>query len=112
MAETLLERLLRGAPGQVSPENANDPAFAKRFPSMFELMTVALLPGGELRKPSSLLLFTEDGVWKGCLTERDLDVSLWCSSDSFQGVLEGIEERLTHSTVEWRKRGAGARKVK
>jgi hypothetical protein len=109
MAETLLERLLRGAPGKGAAENAGDPAFAKKFPCMFELMTCAILPGGEVRKPSSLLVFTEDGSWKGCLTERELEVSLWCTQGSFQALLEGLEERLTVPQPDWRKRGVGPR---
>lgn len=104
MAESLLEKLLRQAGSSAKPQAAFDKAFAEKFPSIHELMTSVVGVDSAVRKTSSLLVFTEDGVWKGCLTERDLDISLWCSGAGFQPMMAAMEAKLVSDVVEWRKK--------
>jgi len=104
MAEALLAKLLRGAQGTVKCVASHDADFRKRYVSLHELMTACVNEDSSARKTSSLLIFTEDGVWKGCLTERDLDISLWASGPTFSGMLLAMEERLNADQVEWRRK--------
>lgn len=112
MAESMLERLLRGGKSTSVGARAVDPSMCKKWPSLYELMTVVDMGDGKIRKPSSLLIFSEDGLWKGCLTERDLEISLWASAPGFLGVPDALEERLGQETIEWRRKPPRAQQRK
>lgn len=79
-----------------------DPAFEKKWPTLASYLTKGAWPDGEVRKRSSLVLFCEDGAFKGCLSERELDLSLWATGKTFTGLLDGLEARLTEDRPEWR----------
>jgi len=110
MSESLIERFLRGVKAKSAPESIVDPVFRKDYPSVHELMATSILPGGEVRQPCSLLMFSGDGMWKACLNERDLDVSLWASGKGFYAALDCLEERLNAEVVEWRSKPSRGRK--
>jgi len=82
---------------------AVDEKFAKSYPRLFDLLTVTTWGEGEVRTPSSLLLFCEDGAFKMCITERDLGYTLWSTGQTFLEALQTLEKRLNAPTVEWRK---------
>jgi hypothetical protein len=80
----------------------SDDKFKKNYPTLFEYMASSSWPDGEVRKRSSLVIFAEDGMFKGCLGERDLNMQLWGASTTLLGVLEALEGRLTEDRPEWR----------
>jgi hypothetical protein len=82
---------------------ASDPALEKSCPVLHAFMT-AVEEGGKPRSPSSLVVFTEDGVWKGCLSEKDAGLQLWRTADSLQKLLSALEKALAGGNADWRRR--------
>lgn len=80
----------------------SDPKFEKGHPTLWLYLSAKVWPDGEVRKRSSLVVFCEDGMLKGCLSDRDTDSSLWAASSTFSGLLEALEGRLTEDVPEWR----------
>lgn len=81
---------------------AHDPILLKDAPLLHEHLTSVAFEGGELRKPSSLFIFTEGGLWKACLGERNATVNLWAEADGFFRVLTALEARLGDPNAQWR----------
>jgi hypothetical protein len=84
---------------------ARCPWLAKQCPAVHEYMTVGELPGGEVRQLSTLTVFVEGGLWKACLSEKDAEVNLFASGADLESLLDNLEERLTASHVDWRRKG-------
>lgn len=88
-----------------------DPKFFKDYPALFEFLTAYAYPDGQVRTPSCFTVFAEDGAFKIVLNERDRNLSLWGTGQSFQDALKTLEERLKSDRPDWRKnRPQGARK--
>lgn len=79
-----------------------DTDFAARYPVLFAFLAQETDDQGAPRKTSTLMILVEGGQAKGCLKDRDHDVSLWRSSSSILGVLEALEDGLTGEVVDWR----------
>jgi len=102
----LEKSLPKKGPAGPSPA-AKCPWLAKEMPAVHEYLTRTELEGGELRQTSTLSIFTEGGQFKCCLSERDAEVNLFASGAGLEECLSNLEERLTASTVDWRKKGGG-----
>jgi len=87
-----------------------DEKFTKSFPALSEYMTSVTYPDGQERTPCSLTIFCEEGVFKACLSERDLEMSLWGTGETFQDCLKTLEERLKGPAPDWRKKRAYKKK--
>jgi hypothetical protein len=85
-----------------------DKDWSKEAPTVLAYLQEDVWPDGEARQRSSIILFVEDGMLKGCLSDKDSAMTLWASSSSFWGILEALEGRLTEDSPDWRK----ARKAK
>jgi hypothetical protein len=104
-----LERIL-GPAGKPAVERVvTDAWLAKDCPALHEMLTVTDLGDGKVRQVSTLTIFVEDGLWKGCLNERDQGLTLWSSGDSVEGTLHSLEERLMAPKVDWRRKPQGGR---
>lgn len=79
--------------------------FAKTYAALTEYLTAATWEDGTARMPSTLLIFAEDGYYKGCLNDRDASRSLWVAGASIPDVLEALEGHLRAGTGEWRSSG-------
>lgn len=102
-----LERSRPQRQGPVAFVAATCPWLSKDCPALFEFLTVGELPGGEVRQTSTLTIFTEGGLWKGCLNERDSEATLFGSGDTVEACLKNLEERLTAPHVDWRRKAPG-----
>lgn len=71
------------------------------FPAIAEYLTATSLPDGKARETSTLLVFSEDGRWKCRLLDRDAGEAMWQAADTFQALLERLEEHLQDGTGEW-----------
>ena len=58
--------------------------------------------GGD-RCTSTLLVFAEDGLWKGCLHDREEKATLWASGGTIRGVMEALEALLSEGHGMWRR---------
>lgn len=81
-------------------------------PGVFEMLTSRRYPDGSIRLPSTLLVFCEDGMFKGCLNDRDNQLTAWASSESFSGLLEALERGLSSDSLQWRTTAASSKKRK
>lgn len=111
-----MAKFLKNVKSAVKPDKdatyaATDKDFAKDHPALVEFMTLRKDDAGNVRATSSLLVFCEDGQWKACFSEREEELTLWASSDSFLGLLEALEAMLESPAPQWRTK-SGKRKPK
>ena len=102
-----IEKALPSAKAAGSTVAAKCAWLAKQCPALHEFLTVSVLPGGETRTPSTVTIFTEGGLFKACLSEKDADVNLFASGEGLEACLDNLEERLTAQVVDWRRKGGG-----
>lgn len=92
--------------GAASPSGkgaaASDADLAASCPALHEFLTLCQLPDGSARTPATLLVFSEGGLWKACLNERDAGLNLWATAESLQSLWCELEARLTAPVVDWR----------
>ncbi len=96
--------------GAVSAK-ATDPVMEKQCPTLFAFMTETE-EDGKPRSPSSLVVFTEDGLWKACLSEKDASLQLWRTGETFQKLLGALEKALASGNADWRKKWTPGAKEK
>lgn len=65
---------------------------AKTWPTLVEYLTVTSYPDGQPRVPSALVIVADSNGWKGCLSDKDNQRSMWKSSDTLEGLLLALEE--------------------
>lgn len=82
-----------------SPE---DVAFLKRFPALHEYLTATSYPDGSARQTASLSVFSEDGLWKACLNERDTGMVLFVAESHYDDLLTALELLLQEERPPWR----------
>lgn len=93
-----------GTVGQATSDRAAvDDGFAKDYPTLFEMLTFQGKVNGVVRKTCTMIVVCEDGQWKLGLKERDRDVSLWLSGETFVGALMSLEDALNAPVVAWRR---------
>lgn len=83
---------------------ADDDEFKERYPELFEHLTATCFEGdrSQPRVTSTLLLFAQDGVWKGCLRDRADGTCCWCAAAGALAVLDILEAELRDGTAVWR----------
>jgi hypothetical protein len=99
----LISAALGAAASEARGAVAIDPVFEKQCPTLFAFMTVTE-EDGKPRSPSSLVVFTEDGQWKGCLSEKDAGLQLWRTGETLQKLLGSLEKALAGGNADWRRR--------
>jgi len=110
VAKSKLQELLSKAKTTGLGQAANDVPFATEYPILHELMTSLSADGKAKRQTSSLTVFTQDGMWKACVVEKDNDVSLFGSGETFFGAVANLEARLDAPIVDWRDRAPRGKK--
>lgn len=73
-------------------------------PTMVEWLASAEWEDKTPRTTSTLLIFIEEGRWKGCFTDRDAEKCIWATSESLGGLLALFEGDLVDGTGEWREK--------
>lgn len=82
----------------MGPEDAG---FGLTYPALYEHLTVSILGDGP-RQTSTLLVFVEDSMFKGCLHDRDAMLQLFRASKTFSGLLEALEQAIQKGDGDWR----------
>jgi len=96
----------KAAPGKGAA--ASDATLASTCPALHEFLTLCALPDGTPRTVATVLLFSDGGLWKACLHERDAGLNLWATGESLAQLWEELEARLTAPVVDWRPSGRPA----
>lgn len=98
-----------GSPGGGGPGVSD----AKSWPTLVEYLTMTSYPDGQPRVPSALVIVADSNGWKGCLSDKDNERSLWKTSDTLEGLLLSLEEAAaTDDPSQWRQSSAGKFKGK
>jgi len=87
---------------------ASDASLAASCPALHEFLTLSSLPDGTARTPSTVLFFSDGGLWKAVLNERDAGLCLWATGESLPQLWDELEARLTAPVVDWRPSGRPA----
>jgi len=98
----LISSALGPAASTAAGGKAADPGLEKKCPTLHAFMTLTE-EDGKPRSPSSLVIFTEDGQWKACLSEKDANLKLWRSADTMEKVFLALEKALASGQADWRK---------
>lgn len=102
----IVSQFLRRARAAAADAPTNSPAadewLGTTWPTVTEYLTVNVWPDGKPRTVSSLVIFVEDGQWKGCLSDRDDGMVLFATGRSVQGLLTALEGLLTSEEPPWR----------
>lgn len=101
---SLVEKALSSRGPSAARAGASDADLAATYPTLHEFLTLSALSDGTPRQTSTLLVFTDGGLWKAVLNERDGELSLWATAESLQGLLVELESRLTAPVVDWRSK--------
>ena len=80
------------------------------FPIVCDYLTVDQYDDGKPRITATLLLFCEDGLLKGCLSDRDSDRVVFKQGDTLFDVLSSMERGLDEDTIDWRRSNKGKNK--
>lgn len=92
----------------VGPENGpgsaeTDGFLVSRNPRLLEFLTMTRWPhDGSRRETGSLMVFVENGRWKGTLKDRDGGHVVFLTGDTFLGLLEAFETGLEAEDLGWR----------
>lgn len=81
---------------------AKDKETADAWPALFEWMTTDTWEDGVERETSTLLVFVEDGLWKGCFSDRDGSRRLWVSGATLGSMLGALDASLRSGEGDWR----------
>lgn len=88
-------------------------ADAKTWPTLVEYLTATKYPDGEARVPSALVIVADSSGWRGCLSDKDNQRSLWKVADTLEGLLLALEEAAAGDDPgSWRQSAEGKWKGK
>lgn len=104
---TYLDSARRANEEQDPGHCAVDEQLHSEAPALTEYLTATVYPDGKPRQTSTLVIFTEASSWKATLIERDQEVQLWATGDSFYDLVQVLEAELVSSQPDWRKATAG-----
>lgn len=82
------------------------------YPTLMEYLAEDRYEDGSARRTATLLIFFDQGDWKGCLNDRDTDRVAFVTATCPTALLAVLEDKLTSSSIEWRASQGGSRKRK
>ena len=86
-----------------------DPAFRGRFATLWEFLTLTVWDDGTARLPGTLLIFSDSGAVKACISDKDSACVGFLTAATFDSLLESVEAALAADSVDWRlTKGGGA----
>ena len=97
--------------GSVVVENTMpDGAWLKNYTMLSEMLTCEKYDDGSKRKTSTITAFVDQGAFKVCLNDRDMEQSLYRSGRSFGEALDALELALIEGKDDdWRSWGKKAK---
>lgn len=73
------------------------------MPALHDYLTLEAYDDGTPRQKATLTIFREDGLWKGCLNEKDQGLVLFVAEGRISSVLEALELLLQEDRPPWRR---------
>lgn len=104
-SEVAMSLLKRGdsrrVEGKVSAPVEPD-GFSSVYPVLWSHLVQDKWEDGSARATGSLLVFSQDGMLKGMLRDKEHGLCLWVASHSVTGLLEALEAGASDPETEWR----------
>lgn len=100
---SLLRKADMDGRGGSGPRPLTDPTFAGDYPLLWSYLTQNKWEDGTARQTASLLVFSDDGVLKGMLRDREAGLCLWVAGATVSGLFEAIEGSLGDPRADWRQ---------
>lgn len=97
-----LRRLDQAEMGKIKGRPLADADFAKTYPALHEWWTSPAYPDGSPRKTGTLVFFIDNGSVKCFFTDKEVELQLCVTSDTFEGALQLLEEALEADVQPWR----------
>jgi len=80
----------------------SDDQFRSRFATLYSYLVDQVWDDGSTRETSTLLIFLDAGVLKGCVNDRAMGRNLFVAATSLQGLLVAANEALSSDSPGWR----------
>lgn len=100
-----LDMIQRPKPGELTARNDppfHDALFTDCHPNLSEMLTAQQYADNAPRTTSTLLIFCENGVLRGCLNDRDNNRSAFFTAETIGDLFQVVETQLASGRVEWR----------
>jgi len=72
------------------------------LPDLHEFLTENQWDDGKARKTGTMMILTQDGVWKAWIHDTDLRVSGWVSAESWESLLETVNRGFGENSISWK----------
>jgi len=86
--------------GQV-PMEALD-GLSLTYPLVVQFLTLTSYGNGDRRLPGSITVFSDGGLLKACLNDKDADLAAFVSGGGLAGLLDAVERGLGSDCLDWR----------
>jgi hypothetical protein len=86
-----------------------DQAACKELPYIVAFLSQTVWEDGKDRKPGSILVVADGGLWKCWVNDRDALLSAWVSADTLLDLLSAVERGLAGDALSWRSDRKGKR---
>ncbi|AXH79190.1 MAG: hypothetical protein [Circular genetic element sp.] len=100
--ESFLRRVPPGGPPPASGGPADPGEWQHSLPALSEFLAATTWADGSSRMPGTLTLFTDDGLWKLCLSDKAQSLVAFCSGSSPLHAFQTAEQGLVAGTLDWR----------
>lgn len=88
--------------GHALPAEGNRDAWGDQFPVLFDYLTATTWEGGEPRETANLTLFWQDGMFKVCIHDKDLNRVLFVAGASVLEALSRADRDIESGRADWR----------
>lgn len=99
-------------PASGLPAAGEDSKVLKAYPTLQSYMRETAWETGEKRETATLMLFCEEGRWKGMLNDRDASCVVFVSGDDVAAVLASLEKGLVNGSLDWRASRSDQKRAK
>jgi len=86
----------------------NDAAFAGDYPTLHEYLFQTAWADGSFRHTSTLSVFTDNGIMKVVINDRDNNRSAFFTGKTWRDIFDKLEAALAGETVDWRFKGGNS----
>lgn len=106
IAEVLRRRRVSAAKGE-----AHCKCWSVDYPLVHALLTACVVEGVS-RETASLTIFSDEGIFKVVLNDREQGISMWAAGESVPEAFDQLEKRVGDENATWRESSSGRRKKK
>lgn len=83
--------------------SVTDKTFATKFPALWDFLTDCSVVNGKPRLTTAFTFSLDAGLLKMRINDRQRGLYAFVSSESFQGLLDAVEDGLKEDCLDWRE---------